>query len=116
MNRARGLAVGLAVAALLTGCSSGSGSAPKGSPVPGTNAFVGHQTVGPLYVGEFVGRLKKVDGSCRGTWGTGGTSTWSVSLYTDKGCRVYVSAITPPGGKSGGPPPGGSVVPASPAP
>jgi hypothetical protein len=116
MKCAHGIVGGLAVAALLAGCSSGSGSAPRGSPVPGTNAFVGNNTVGPLHVGELVGRLKKVDGTCRGSYGTGGTSNWSVTLYTDKQCRVYVSAITPPGGTNGGPPSGGSVVPPSPAP
>src|SRR5205085_5084059 len=55
------------VAVVLVACSSsGAVSAPKGSPVPGTFASVGHHSVTPVYVGEFIGRLKKVGDGCSG--------------------------------------------------
>ena len=104
------------VAAVLVACSSsGVVSAPKGSPVPGTFASVGHHTASPVYVGEFVGRLKKVGDACSGTSDEGGSGPWSVTTYTDKLCRVFVSAITQGGGNEG-PPPGGTRVPATKAP
>ena len=58
----------VSIAVALAACSSsGVVSAPKGSPVPGTFASVGHHTVSPVYVGEFIGRLKKVGGeACSG--------------------------------------------------
>ena len=106
----------VSIAVALVACSSsGVVSAPKGSPVPGTFASVGHHTVSPVYVGEFIGRLKKVGDACSGTSDEGGSGPWSVSTYTDKVCRVFVSAITQ-GGENEGPPPGGTRVSSTKAP
>ena len=107
----------VSIAVALVACSSsGVVSAPKGSPVPGTFASVGHHTVRPVYVGEFIGRLKKVgDDACSGTSDEGGSPPWSVTIYIDKVCRVFVSAITQGGGNEGLPP-GGTRVPATKAP
>jgi hypothetical protein len=47
--------LGLTAACLViaAGCSSGNVTAPRGSPVPGTLAFVDHHMVSPIYVGQF---------------------------------------------------------------
>jgi len=77
---------------IAAGCSSGNVTAPRGSPVPGTSAFVDHHTVSPVYVGEYIGRLKKVGNACQGSAGTSSSGGWDMALYTDKDCRVFVSS------------------------
>ena len=90
---ARGLAVGLtAMSVVVAGCSSGNDAAPRGSPVPGTSAFVDDHTVSPLHVGQYIGRLKKVGGNCHGRAGTSSLGGWDVGIRIDKNCRVFVSS------------------------
>ena len=91
-------------------CSSGNVTAPRGSPVPGTSAWVDDHTVSPIYVGEYIGRLKKVGSTCHGSSGTSSTGGWDVSMYIDKDCRVFVSSITKSSGQGGQPPSGGTFV------
>jgi hypothetical protein len=109
--------VPLTAAVALAACSPSPGavSAPRGSPVPGAQAFVGHHTVGPVYVGEYIGKLKKVAGACEGSSGSGGTGRWDVAIRFDSQCRVYVSSITRGGGNQG-PPAGGTMIPPTEAP
>jgi hypothetical protein len=95
---------------IAAGCSSGNVTAPRGSPVPGTSAFVDHHTVSPIYVGQYIGRLKKVGNACQGRSGTSSTGGWDVSMYIDKDCRVFVSSITRSSGQGGPPPSGGTFV------
>jgi hypothetical protein len=78
LTRLGSTAVCLMIAA---GCSSGNVTAPRGSPVPGTSAFVDHHTVSPIYVGQYIGRLKKVGNACQGRSGTSSTGGWDVSMY-----------------------------------
>jgi hypothetical protein len=109
------VAVGLsAVSVIVIGCSPRNDSVPRGSPVPGTSAFVDDHTVSPLHVGQYIGRLKKVGGGCHGRAGTSSSASWDVALRVDKSCRVFVSSITASGGEESPPPRGGTFVPASP--
>jgi hypothetical protein len=109
------LAVGLtAMSVIVTGCSPENDAAPRGSPVPGTSAFVDNHTVSPLHVGQYIGRLKKVGGNCQGRAGTSSSSGWDVEIRIDKKCRMFVSSITPSGGQIGPRPSGGTFVPATP--
>src|ERR1051326_5141865 len=80
VKRAGMLLVPLTVAAALGARSSSPGgvSAPRVSPVPGTEAFVEHHTISPVYVGEYIGKLKMVAGACEGSSGAGGTGPWDV--------------------------------------
>jgi hypothetical protein len=107
LTRLGSAAVCLVIAA---GCSSDNVTAPRGSPVPGTSAFVDHHTVSPIYVGQYIGRLKKVGNACHGRSGTSSTGGWDVSMYIDKNCRVFVSSITRSSGQGGPPPSGGTFV------
>lgn len=95
---------------IAVGCSSDNVTAPRGSPVPGNSAFVDHHTVSPIYVGQYIERLKKVDNACQGRSGTSSTGGWDVSIYIDKDCRVFVSSITRSSGQGGLPPSGGTFV------
>lgn len=101
------LAAGLALA---SACSSGHVGAPRGSPVPGTSAWVDDHTVSPIHVGQYIGQLKKVGSGCQGSSGTSSSGGWDVSMYVDKNCRVFVSSIRNTGGHGGQPPSGGTVV------
>ena len=99
--------------AIVAGCSSARPAATR-SPVPGTSAFVNDHTMSPVYVGQYIGRLKKVGTGCAGKAGTSSTESWDVSLRIDKNCRVFVSSISR-SGQDRPPPSGGTFVPASPA-
>jgi hypothetical protein len=107
LTRLGSAAVCLVIAA---GCSSDNVTAPRGSPVPGTSAWVNDHTVGPIYVGQYIGRLKKVGNGCQGRSGTSSSGGWDVSIYIDKDCRVFVSSITRSSGQGGPPPSGGTFV------
>jgi hypothetical protein len=107
LTRLGSVAVSLVIAA---GCSSGNVTAPRGSPVPGTSAWVNDHTVGPIYVGQYIGRLKKVGNGCQGSSGTSSSGGWDVSIHIDKDCRVFVSSITRSSGQGGPPPSGGTFV------
>ncbi len=69
-----------------------------------------HHTVSPIYVGQYIGRLKKVGNACQGRSGTSSTGGWDVSMYIDKDCRVFVSSITRSSGQGGPPLSGGTFV------
>jgi hypothetical protein len=71
---------------------------------------VDHHTVSPVYVGEYIGRLKKVGNGCQGRAGTSSSGGWDVSTYMDKDCRVFVSSITKSSGQGGQRPSDGTFV------
>lgn len=79
---------------LLTSCASGDTAPPEA--VPGTEAWVNDERVGPLHEGQYVGQLEVVrgGGACRGESGSESSAgSTKVTLRINDRCRVYVESI-----------------------
>lgn len=85
--------VGISSVLLLTSCASADTGPPEA--VPGTEAWVNDERVGPLHEGQYVGQLEvaRGGGACRGESGSESTGSTKVTLRIDDRCRVYVESI-----------------------